>query len=137
MMRPEQRKQAQSNMLKTSGSIALIVVILLGVLFLKIYGSFGHLLDTNLIMTDEIKIVDNIFEMKGACTKKGLVYKNHKYKIEGNYLFLELRFSRTQELNSDNHFVITIEDESLAGVSMVSLVGKDEDDQKLILEREE
>lgn len=133
-MRPEQRKQAQANLLEMSGSIALIVVIIIAVLFLKISGSSGRLLDTKYIMTDEVKITDNMLELKGACTKRVLVYKSHQYEIEGNALFLEIRFSKAEELDIDNHFEIVIEDEALARVSEVFLQGKKEEDQKMIWE---
>jgi hypothetical protein len=135
-MRPEQRKQAQANLLEMSGSIALIVVIIIAVLFLKISGSSGRLLDTKYIMTDEVKITDNMLELKGACTKRVLVYKSHQYEIEGNALFLEIRFSKAEELNNiDNHFEIVIADEALAGVSRIFLQGKKEEDQKVIWEK--
>ncbi|MGI6607058.1 MAG: hypothetical protein ACOX2X_08460 [Peptococcia bacterium] len=134
MMRPEQRKQAQANLLEMSGSIVVIVAIIIAVLFLKISGSSGRLLDTKYIMTDEVKITDNMLEVKGACTKTVLVYKSHRYEIEGNALYLEIRFSKAEELDIDNHFEIVIEDEALARVSEVFLQGKKEEDQKMIWE---
>jgi hypothetical protein len=134
MIRPEQRKQAQANLLEMSGSIVVIVAIIIVVLFLKISGSSGRLLDTKYIMTDEVKITDTMLEVKGACTKTVLVYKSHRYEIEGNALYLEIRFSKAEELDIDNHFEIVIEDEALARVSEVFLQGKKEEDQKMIWE---
>jgi len=133
-MRPEQRKQAQANLLEMSGSIIVIVVIIIAVLFLNISGNSGHLLDTKFIVTDEVKITDNMLKVKGACTKSILVYKSHQYEIEGNALFLEIKFSNAEELDIDNHFEIVIEDEALAGVSQVFLQGKKKEDQKIIWE---
>lgn len=136
-MRPEQRKQAQSNMLEMSGSIALVVIILIGVIFLKISGRAGHVLDTKFIEINEVKLVDSILKITGDCTKNSLVYDSHKYEINGNILSLEISFSKAKDLNSDSNFEIVIEDESLTEVNLVVLQGKSADDLKHIWVREE
>lgn len=136
-MRPEERKQIQSNMLGMSGSIAIIAIVLIGVLFLKILGGSARAIDTKYIKTDEVKLVDNTLEIKGDCLKSRLVYDNHEYELNGNILFLKVYFSKAEDFSPKNNFEIVIEDESLTGVDLVVLRGKSADDQKHIWEREE
>ncbi len=136
-MRPEQRKQAQSNMLEMSGSIALVVIILIGVIFIKISGSSGRVIDTKYMEIAEVKLVDSILAITGDCTKNSLVYDSHNYEINGNILSLEISFSKAEDFSNGNSFEIVIEDESLTEVDLVVLQGKSADDLKHIWVREE
>jgi len=103
-------------------SIPLIVFTAIGIYLYNIFFVGGYLCDS--IFPENISVKGNTVKIDGITGNSALTFRDHEYFIEGNKLYIKLRYVLVSKFYPDGKFNININDANLSEIECIYFTNK-------------
>ncbi len=112
-----------------------LIISLLFVIFGYFYFVEGMYVDTATIGIKNIKVSEENISIEGFTTSSATGFSKYTYYIQNDNLYLKLKYSLVNKVNSEGDFNLTIHEPS-AQIRKIFIQGRDQLDQRLVWEKD-